>query len=69
MTIRNLKKDGDRWTWDMDGTHYKTNADGEGLFIDKGYEVKQITGTCQYSMRGCNTCGSAYNHIRRYFED
>lgn len=71
------------WSWDIDGTHYRTNNNGEGLWKECecgrmvypdgstgiATSMRQIAGTCQYSMSGCNSYGSAYNHIRRYFEE
>ena len=47
---------------------YYTNKDGEGLW-EEGHrgEMVQIKGTCQFSLRNCNSYGSAYNAIRRYF--
>ena len=83
--IKNLRKEPDtlRWSWDMGGVHYRTNADGEGLWKEQeigrmvyadgstgiATSMRQIVGTCQYSMAGCNSYGSAYNHIRRWFEE
>lgn len=85
VSIRNLKRDSEslKWAWDIDGAHYSTNINGEGLWKECecgrmvypdgstgiATSMRQIAGTCQYSMSGCNSYGSAYNHIRRYFEE
>ena len=85
VSIKNLKRSAESlgWSWDIDGIHYSTNNNGEGIWkeCECGHMVfpdgragtattmKQIEGTCQYSMMGCNSYNSAYKHIRRYFEE
>lgn len=85
VSIRNLKRDSEslKWEWDIDGVHYGTNNNGEGLWEEhecgvmvyadgstgRAMTMKQVAGTSQYNMVGCNSYGSAYNHIRRYFEE
>jgi len=84
-SIRNLRRDIDslKWEWDIDGVHYSTNSNGEGLWEERvcgvmayadgrrgtATAMKQIAGTAQYNMNGCNSYGSAYTHIRRWFDE
>lgn len=48
---------------------YETNIAGEGLFSinEETLDRKQITGTCQFSLRGC-TKGAARQRIVRFFQ-
>ena len=54
MAIKNLKKDGNAYTWrngnESRGVYY-TNDNGEGAFFqsDKTGQTKQLIGTCQFS--------------------
>lgn len=46
---------------------YRTDEEGRGLFqelVNGGF--RQITGTCQFGLRGC-TRSAAYSRIKRYF--
>jgi hypothetical protein len=77
ISIINLDKHDNEWSWDQKGieyifpddmyTHFHTNQGGEGLFRGYGYSNQQ-TGTGQFSLRGCSK-SAAYNRIKRYFAD
>ena len=64
---------GQQWTWwipvdDYNDDCYETNRDGEGIFQvnEATLERTQITGTCQFSLRGCSR-SAAYHRIARWF--
>jgi hypothetical protein len=69
------------WLWVVNGERYRTNKDGEGLWVDaptgaqwhdgKGNyepicEFQQIMGTCQYSLSG-RTHKQVYAKLYRDF--
>lgn len=66
------------WEWIYNHRMYRTNGSGDGLWElqqahDKWWadgspvmEYKQVEGTCQFSLVGCNY-NQAYHRIARYF--
>lgn len=85
IKIQNLKQYlGNGWQWDVREeaeeeyettkvTHYRTNYEGQGLWVcgtytgkwAKNYEDKQIAGTCQFSLS--KNKGKAQRELRAYF--
>lgn len=61
--ITDLERYGDHgWSWTVDaddpyalpeqwgGTRYRTNGEGDGLWVVGELEDKQVSGTCQFSL-------------------
>jgi hypothetical protein len=48
---------------------YETNIAGDGIFCvnEQTMDRTQLTGTAQFSLRGC-TKAAAYSRIKRWFE-
>jgi hypothetical protein len=66
-----------QWTWWVSAYDhvqwsrkrcYETNVAGDGIFEvnERTMERYQITGTCQFSLRGCSR-SAAYHRIVRWF--
>lgn len=72
MTIKELKKNGNEYTWrngnESRGCYY-TNANGDGVFFqsDRTGETRQLVGTCQFS--ACETMSGTRRKINRLFEE
>jgi len=73
MKVKGLYQSGKQWTWWIPtGTGqyecYETNIMREGIFQvnEATLERTQITGTCQFSLRGCSR-SAAYHRIARWF--
>lgn len=72
--IKNLYNwSGRGWSWDVEdetGTnaHYRTNRDGEGLWIVdlRDGSESQLMGTCQFALTQTTDSGRR-KYIRRYF--
>lgn len=73
--IKNLRCDDGRWFWRLvtDGREdpgtYFTNRMGEGIFYqdDKTCNVRQLTGTCQFS--ACETASGTRRKLMRYYNE
>lgn len=72
MKVKGLFRSERQWTWwlptDTGYDCYETNRRGEGIFQvnEDTFERTQITGTCQFSLRGCSR-SAAYHRIERWF--
>lgn len=72
MAIKNLKKDGNAYTWrngnESRGVYY-TNDNGEGVFFqsDKTGQTKQLVGTCQFS--SCESLSGMRKKVNRLFDE
>lgn len=72
MAIKNLKKNGNGYTW-RNGNNsrgcYYTNDNGEGVFYqsDRTGETKQLVGTCQFT--ACKTVDGMRKKINRLFAE
>ena len=58
----------DGWEQALVPTDYFTNTSGKGIFYyEENGNLKQITGTCQFSLTGYSLSG-ARKKIKRWFE-
>jgi hypothetical protein len=72
VKVKGLFRIGQQWMWciptDTGYDSYETNRAGDGIFQvnDRTMERHQITGTCQFSLRGCSR-SAAYHRVVRWF--
>ena len=64
-----------QWTWRIPTETdqydcYETNREGHGIFQvnEATLERTQLTGTCQFSLRGCSR-SAAYHRVERWFSE
>ena len=75
--IKNLKKDGSKFTWTVEeydsffnkGTlvEMETNNAGFGIFAWRRGDKKQIAGTCDFMLGGSMSISGARKKINRHF--
>ena len=72
MNINIIRVDGKRVLFRVSDEYgnnaYRTNADGEGLWINRDGEWKQITGTSQFNLLQKTDSGKR-KAIRRFLDD
>jgi hypothetical protein len=65
-TIKNLRRDGNKWFWEFADETYCTDARGEGIWMWRPDGTwQQLVGTCQFSLYGYSVSG-ARKKINRY---
>lgn len=54
----------EKWSFEWCGKSYRTDNDGDGLWCNE----KQLTGTCQFSLRGMSISG-ARKRLNKQFDN